>query len=542
MLRFACPSCGNPVSAPVECAGRWTRCPKCGQPIHVPLPKPPSSSKMAKPPSSSGIVHKPAAKLPTPAPRTKRGPAPQPPRDSVQAGKSSGRLRPAPQLTYPRRSLGARMAAFAVVVLAVFAAGGTAGYVVFRYLGATADLGESRTKSSADAAGELAQAAGARPVLTSEVESRDGTGRPADGAPSPTAAEPAPTPQKVKSPPLEQQKTPDAVDAPKPMPKEQPRSADLPLTSASPPPLGEPPPKPAALPTEEVAPKTPPPAVAKEEPKPIDVPKPPTLDSTIGGTTKEAVVVKRLKDLSDEDLRKQLLAAPDVGLGQGDAAVLYAPLVAFQRQGQSPPALPADYGPHFLGELAVKTRRPELTYFPWHKGPDCQLGKETAERLHVLSLNLRTCLRSAAPQGDIRPDSDNLRVLMLQGRLPGQNFIVGVNAGEIKPSEWQQPGAIPALMQMLQTENTPVRLLLVDLLSQMEGKEASAALARRRCSTSPRKCGRRRCRPWRIVRRRTMSRCCWTASATRGRRRRTTRQRPLSPSRTGTPCPASSPC
>jgi hypothetical protein len=251
----------------------------------------------------------------------------------------------------------------------------------------------------------------------------------------------------------------------------------------------------------------------KEEPKPKDppakLPKPPTLDPSLGGTRKEAVVIKRRKETSDEDLRKQLLSVPEVGLDQAAASVLYAPLLGATAPGggilppgiggippggsktppgggMPPPALEPDYGRRSLAAQAMSQKRPELTSFPWRTGPDCQLGKESAERLHVLSINLRTCLRASAPSGDIRPDPDRLRGQLLgavapggSGISPGGGFIPPGGAVQTKPSEWRQPGAIPTLVQLLQSENTPIRLFLVEMLSHIEGKEAGVALAQR---------------------------------------------------------------
>jgi len=45
MLRFPCPSCAAPLSAPEEAAGRATHCTTCRQPVTVPaLPRPVSAS------------------------------------------------------------------------------------------------------------------------------------------------------------------------------------------------------------------------------------------------------------------------------------------------------------------------------------------------------------------------------------------------------------------------------------------------------------------------------------------------------------------
>ena len=49
----------------------------------------------------------------------------------------------------------------------------------------------------------------------------------------------------------------------------------------------------------------------------------------------------------------------------------------------------------------------------------------------------------------------------------------------MKSSEWNKPEALPAIIQLLQAENTPVRLVMVDLIANIEGKSASIALAQR---------------------------------------------------------------
>lgn len=219
----------------------------------------------------------------------------------------------------------------------------------------------------------------------------------------------------------------------------------------------------------------------KEESSPLNI------DPNFGEAIPAVIVIRR-KEISDEDLRKQLLSVPEVGLDQAAAAVLYAPLSPTRsatrppfrgRQSENSAVPPPDYGPRFLAERALRLRHPELAHFPWRQGVDCQLGKESSERLHVLSINLRTCLRAATPQGDVRPDPDKLRSLLLNGSSPSGNRLVRGVASQLKPSEWRQQGAIPALMQLLQAENTPTRLLLVELLFRIEGKESSVALANR---------------------------------------------------------------
>ena len=425
MLRFGCLSCGGPLSAKEQYVGQAIFCPKCGQPNVVPAVAP-----AAPPPVAAR------------APNAWRPPAGPPP------------LR--------RRSLGIPLVLFTAAVLTLLAMGALAAYEIPRYLRANAPA--ARNVAQAPAAPRLD-----RPPLgpsdppAPDVEApRLEKPVPPDADPSRTSDEVPPAPP---APPAEEVKPPPAPAVEDPPPPKEPTPSRV----------EDPPPKPPEPPAVK---EDPPPAAEAPKPKEPAPATPPPPEPSVAPAPRGPVAVKRRDEASDEDLRKQLLSVTDIGLDQNAAAALYAPLLDLQKRGAAPvPA--ADYGPQFLAALSVKTKRPELNSLPWQKGADCQLGKEAAERLHVLSLNLRTCLRSSAPPGDLRPDPDRLRELLFQGSLDGRAARLGVNSDEIKPSEWRQAGAIPALMQMLQTENTPIRLLLVEMLSQIDGKEASLALARR---------------------------------------------------------------
>jgi HEAT repeat protein len=48
-----------------------------------------------------------------------------------------------------------------------------------------------------------------------------------------------------------------------------------------------------------------------------------------------------------------------------------------------------------------------------------------------------------------------------------------------KPPEWLRPEALPAMVQILVAEDTPLRLVLVDMLADIRGKAASVRLAQR---------------------------------------------------------------
>jgi len=180
---------------------------------------------------------------------------------------------------------------------------------------------------------------------------------------------------------------------------------------------------------------------------------------------------KRRDTASDEDLRKQLLLIPELGFDQTGASVVYNPIRNPKSKLKDISALPPDYGLRVYNQLALSFKQGDRAALPWKMGLDCQLGKETAERLQVFSVNLRLYMRQATPANDIRPDPEKLRQSIMGAGIQVK--------GRDTPMEWAQPEAIPTLVQMLQTENTPIRMLLVELLANIKGKEASAALAQR---------------------------------------------------------------
>lgn len=174
------------------------------------------------------------------------------------------------------------------------------------------------------------------------------------------------------------------------------------------------------------------------------------------------IVPLRPENPSEEDLRKQLLLIPETGFDQLLAARIYSPI---QKDISKIKSLRPDLGPVAFQQVVIQLRKPEQFSFPWRVEPDCSMGKEASERLHVLSLHLRDCLRKSTPKGDVRPDPDKLRTLLRQDSEKAQ--------------EWKTPQAIPTLMQLLQSENHPIRMLLIELLGNISGKESSAALAQR---------------------------------------------------------------
>jgi len=138
----------------------------------------------------------------------------------------------------------------------------------------------------------------------------------------------------------------------------------------------------------------------------------------------------------------------------------------------------------------IQEKQPELAALPWRMGDECHLGREAAEDLQVVSRALRTLLSQVTPQGDTRPDAELLRTALLEEpseeeTTPGPQGVSQAQAATPRQrrtppnkTRFVVPAAIPALQQLLMAERTPVRLVLVDVVDKIPGKEAVKALAR----------------------------------------------------------------
>ncbi len=200
----------------------------------------------------------------------------------------------------------------------------------------------------------------------------------------------------------------------------------------------------------------------KEEKKPAPVKGPPE-EKAKPEEAKEpprpfAFTMKRQQNLDAEELRKQLLTVPEVALDAvpDTAKGLVTTATNLRTRNLAYP-----------GPVLLTSQRLDLAGLDLRMGQDCQLGDEPAKALQVLSRKLRVHLEAAVKAGDgLRPKPDKLRELLLSD----------------DKHEWLKPEAVPALMQLLQAENAPVRKLLVELLGQIKGKQASQALAIRALS------------------------------------------------------------
>lgn len=176
----------------------------------------------------------------------------------------------------------------------------------------------------------------------------------------------------------------------------------------------------------------------------------------------EELGVKRIRRLTDEDLRKQLFAVPEVNLDRVPSTSAKIVKAAAREAAKHPQARELV---HILPTLLPQ--RSDLHGLPMRMGADCQLGKDSAENLHVLSRKLRLYISSSVPEDDTDPRPDPAHLRKLLDRYNGES------------REWQHVAAISTLQQMLQAENTPLRLLLIELLSQIKDPAASVALSQR---------------------------------------------------------------
>jgi hypothetical protein len=161
--------------------------------------------------------------------------------------------------------------------------------------------------------------------------------------------------------------------------------------------------------------------------------------------------MRRRDRLSAEELARLLLAVPEIDLDADSKTT--ATLLTSANTDRSPFTHPI---------LDPLLRRNDLHGLPVQMAFDCQLGKEPAQNLQVLSRKLRALIAAAFPRDSI---DTRLEANVLRKSLQNEN--------------WQNESAVPVLVQMLQAEDRPVRLLLVELLSEIKGEAASAALVGR---------------------------------------------------------------
>ncbi len=274
-------------------------------------------------------------------------------------------------------------------------------------------------------------------------------GRPQDKNQSWVVARKDPRSAPVKPPPAAPSEQPPAQPAPvKPAPP------PLKLEPVPPPPAKPEPPEPKKIPPEKKVPEEVQPAPPKVKEKEPEVVK------NVAAPRK--LTLKRRSNLTAEELRKQLLVAPEITLDAPHAPATAKWILDTARG-------PGGNRGFDLAPL-LRPRRPDLDGLPMAMGLACRLGKEPAETLQALSRKLRAHLEASIPGvadgivADPRPDPARLHVSL---------------TGDAERATWLRPEAIPTLLQLLMAENADVRLLLVEVLVQIPGRESTVALARR---------------------------------------------------------------
>lgn len=167
-------------------------------------------------------------------------------------------------------------------------------------------------------------------------------------------------------------------------------------------------------------------------------------------------------EATEDRLRRELMGVREVSLERQS----FNQLVSAYFQGQQVAQF-AGYRQSYDPTYLVQTY-PGVGTLPLRYGRSCRLDHAAANRLDKLSRKLRIDLAKYDPIGPDhhRGPPDVLRAELRQ-EMHGQN------------PEWLRAGAIPALMQQLMAEETPMRRLLVELLSEIKDRQASIALANR---------------------------------------------------------------
>jgi sugar lactone lactonase YvrE len=186
----------------------------------------------------------------------------------------------------------------------------------------------------------------------------------------------------------------------------------------------------------------------------------------VGPPAPRKVVVKRRRDVSEDDLRKQVEKAPEVALDRGAQRLESIQALALAKTARA-------QGRHVEIPPTLVKGRADLAGLPMRMGDDCHLSAEAADHLQGGSLALRQHLLTSTQgggstrglAGDPRPDPRRLHGLL--------------NSDGDKFNKWLKPEAVPALQQLLMAENEFVREVLVEQLARIDGKRAGVALAQR---------------------------------------------------------------
>ncbi|WP_254507433.1 HEAT repeat domain-containing protein [Anatilimnocola floriformis] len=186
-------------------------------------------------------------------------------------------------------------------------------------------------------------------------------------------------------------------------------------------------------------------------------------DSAAQAAPAAAPSIKRRDTSSEEDLRTELQLVPELGFDRSEALRIKGKLESVDQVAGI--QVSNDVGFQILQQTAVRLNKPQLTALPWQHGLNVYLEKPQAVLMAAASIELRSYLNQKR--------DGVVDVKFVRDRLNAKSKIRQTEA------DWQQPDCVPALVQMLQVEATPIRLLLVEKLAEIPGKESSQALAKR---------------------------------------------------------------
>lgn len=168
-------------------------------------------------------------------------------------------------------------------------------------------------------------------------------------------------------------------------------------------------------------------------------------------------------DFADEEaLRRQTATAPEVGLGSTGRSIINSYLT------HVPANQVALATPNLTDPTPLLSVRPDLRMLPIRFGERCKLDGKQAVAFDGLARKLHEYLDRFLPE-------------TLEGRSGTTEKLRQTLLTEMhgKKPEWLRPEAVPPLVQILMGEETPIRKILVEILSKIEGTKSTIALAQR---------------------------------------------------------------
>jgi hypothetical protein len=268
-------------------------------------------------------------------------------------------------------------------------------------------------------------------------------------------------------------------------PAEQPAPSPAPVEDA--PPL---PPPPEARPPAPPEPTPQPPAPPKPNPKPKEPdPAPPAPPSAKPKTVNPDVAIEKRLQASESDLREQLLAVPELRL-LSDLEVQSFREMEKNEERAARGAVRGQVDYAFNARLNQAMRQAGAKAgLPLQSGPNCRLDPTTATVVQTLSKDLRDLGFVSVPGV---PGIQSFVRRRLRNGAAGNQPNVAVGADDLAKQkmkafkDWCDEnrvekfrGTLATLLQMLQVEDAPTRLLLVRELDKVKSPSAAAVLAKR---------------------------------------------------------------